>query len=219
MISEYKYIFFDVDGVVLPSINYYMNLFRDVAETLGAPKNVPDEFYRRNIGVKLENWMVNIVPAKNHHRIRALFVEKNTDTTEDHQFPLIERTKETLLAIKENDKKSCFISTKHRESMDLMIKSNELESIIDFSISGDEVKNYKPDPEGIIRSLEYFSAMPDEAVLIGDSLHDLGAARNANVKFIGVLSGICTEDDWEHEKVPYIPTIKEICGGNQDYLK
>jgi phosphoglycolate phosphatase-like HAD superfamily hydrolase len=210
MISKYKYILLDVDGVVLSSINYYLDLFRNIAESLGASKSIPDEFYKKNIGVKIITWMTNIVPEENHHKIKELFIAKNRDTAENHQFPIIEGTKETLLKIKENNQKSCFISSKTRASMNSVIKYYNLEPLIDFSISGDEVKNFKPDPEGIIKTLKYFNAKSDEAIFIGDSLHDLGAARNANVNFIGVLSGICTKSDWELEKVSHVSSIKEI---------
>ena len=210
MISKYKYILLDVDGVVLSSINYYQDLFRNIAESLGASKSVPNAFYKKNIGVKIMTWMTHIVPEENQHKIKELFIAKNRDTSENHRFPIIEGTKETLLKIKENNQKPCFISSKTRESMDSVIKYYNLDPIIDFSISGDEVKNFKPDPEGIIKTLKYFNAKSDEAIFIGDSLHDLGAARNANVKFLGVLSGICTKSDWEFEKVSYVPSIKEI---------
>jgi len=152
----------------------------------------------------------NIIPSENHHKIRDRFLKKNKDTMESFQFPIIEGTKGVLLKIKERDQKSCFISTKYRESMNSMIKYYNLESIVDFSISGDEVENFKPDPEGIIKTLEYFNAKPNEAIFIGDSMHDLGAARNANIGFIGVLSGICNKADWEFENVPYVPSIKDI---------
>ena len=210
MISNYKYILLDVDGVVLSSINYYMDLFRDIAESLGASKNIANEFYKKNIGVKINTWMINIVPEENHQKIKDLFIAKNRDTAENHQFPIVEGTIETLLKIKENHQKSCFISSKTRESMNSAIKYYNLESLLDFSMSGDEVKNFKPDPEGIVKTSKHFNAKPDEAIFVGDSLHDLGAARNANVRFIGVLSGICTKSDWELEKVSYVPSVKEI---------
>jgi phosphoglycolate phosphatase-like HAD superfamily hydrolase len=210
MISGYKYVLFDVDGVILSSIDYYLGLFRDIAETLGASEDIPDEFYKRHIGVKIMTWMVQIIPAQNHDRIKGCFFEKNTDSSEHHQFPLIEGTKETLLRIKRNNQNSCFISSKTRASLDVMIRCNHLASLLDYSISGDEVKNFKPDPEGIIRSLEHFNGGPGEAVFIGDSLHDLGAARNGNVAFVEVLSGICSKTDWQREEVPYVSSVKDL---------
>ena len=87
MFSNYKYVLLDVDGVVLSSINYYMELFRDIAESLGAAQNIPNEFYRKNIGIKITTWMVKIVPEENHYRIRELFFEKIRDTMKMTNFP------------------------------------------------------------------------------------------------------------------------------------
>jgi phosphoglycolate phosphatase len=210
MISNYKYVLLDVDGVVLSSVDYYAGLLRDVAECLGASKTISNQFYKRFMGVKLMEWMPTIIPTENHPKIRDVFFEKNKDTSESHSFPMIEGAKDFLIKIKKNNQKACFISTKYRESMDLMIKNYHLESLLDFSIAGDEVENFKPDPEGINKALNYFKAEPNEAVFIGDSLHDLGAARNAALEFIGVLSGICDKSDWKNENVPYVLTIKEL---------
>jgi len=210
MISNYKYILFDVDGVILSSVDYYIGLLRDVAETLGASKTISDDFYKKNMGVQLISWFPSIVPTKNHPKLREVFIEKNKDTSENHQFPMIEGAKEVLLKLKGNNQKFGFISTKYREAMNLMLKHYRLDSLLDFSIAGDEVENFKPDPEGIHKALNYFNAKPEEAVFIGDSLHDLGAARNAHIEFIGVLTGICEKEDWERENVQHVPTIKEL---------
>jgi pyrophosphatase PpaX len=210
MISNYKYILLDIDGVLLASIEYYTELLRDVAEALEAPKTISDEFYKKHMGVRLLTWMPDLIPSQNHHKIIDAFIKKNKDTAEGYQFPMIEGAKEVLLNIKENSQKTCFISTKYRTSMDLMIKHYQLESLLNFSIAGDEVVNFKPDPEGINKALNHFNADPKESIFIGDSLHDLGAAKNANIGFIGVLSGICEPSDWEVESVPYVPTIKEL---------
>jgi len=210
MISHYKYILLDIDGVLLSSVDYYLKLLRDVAETLGAPKNISDAFYKTHMGVKLFTWLPNIIPPENQPKITEAFLEKNKDAVESRLFPLIQGAKEVLGALKENNQKTGFISTKYRASMDLMITAYHLDVLLDFSIAGDEVANFKPDPEGIHKALRHFNANPAEAVFIGDSLHDLGAARNAGVEFIGVLSGICEKADWELECVPYVPTINEI---------
>jgi len=210
MISDYTYILLDVDGVVLASVDYYTELLRDVAEALGASKTISDEFYKKHMGVKLMTWIPDIIPSENHPKLRKVFLEKNKDTAVNHSIPMIQGAKEALIKIKENNQKTCFVTTKYREAMDVMIEKYHLESLFDFSIAGDEVENFKPDPEGIHKVLNHFNAKPDEAVFIGDSLHDLGAARNANISFIGVLSGICDESDWKREHVPYVPTLKEI---------
>lgn len=197
MISNYNYIFLDVDGVILDSIQYYLNLIRSVAEALGADPAIEEEFYRHRLGVKLEHWMPQIIPSENHDKMIPLFLMSNQDAVFDRDvFPLIEGTFEALGVLKKQEKKICLISAKRRAAMDVMLKSHELDGYVDFSVSGDDVRNYKPDPEGIMRAMDYFCAPPNKVVFIGDSLHDMGAAANAKIDFIGVTSGVCSEDDW-----------------------
>ncbi len=45
----------------------------------------------------------------------------------------------------------------------------------------------KPAPDGILRLLRRWNAVPSDAVMVGDSVHDVGAARAAGV--FGVLVG------------------------------
>jgi phosphoglycolate phosphatase len=207
MISKYKYILLDVDGVILSSINYYTELFRDVSESHGAQNDVSDDFYKSHIGVELDKWVPKILPKENHHKFEIAFLERINNPVGEQNIPLIDGVGETLEMIKNGNKKIAFISTKPRKAMNSMLQRYSLHEFIDFSIAGDEVTKYKPDPEGIIKSLDYFKANKEEALFIGDSKHDLVAAQNASINFIGVLTGICTSEDWEFESVPYIPSL------------
>jgi phosphoglycolate phosphatase-like HAD superfamily hydrolase len=58
----------------------------------------------------------------------------------------------------------------------------------------DDVKNGKPDPEGLVQIIEPFLAIgisPDEIAMVGDSVHaDLPCAEDAGIGFIAAL-----EDD------------------------
>ena len=56
-------------------------------------------------------------------------------------------------------------------------------------LCGDTVPHRKPDPEPVLRALRERSVAPDQAVLIGDSVNDVRAARAAGVPVICVTYG------------------------------
>ncbi len=51
-------------------------------------------------------------------------------------------------------------------------------------IAGDDTKNHKPHPEPLERAIERMGGTKEQAVMIGDSDKDLGAAKNAGVDSI-----------------------------------
>lgn len=54
---------------------------------------------------------------------------------------------------------------------------------------GNSFETKKPGPEGLLRTLEEFSANPEETLLVGDSPVDIETARNAGVWACGVTYG------------------------------
>ena len=54
-------------------------------------------------------------------------------------------------------------------------------------ISGDEVKEHKPSPEGIELFINKFKIPKDKVLMIGDAPSDIKAARAAGVKVASVL--------------------------------
>jgi phosphoglycolate phosphatase/pyrophosphatase PpaX len=75
---------------------------------------------------------------------------------------------------------------KGRKSLDISLKLLGLESMFDVTISGDEVKNPKPDPEGVNKALHSLGATAVESIFIGDSDADIQAGQTAGVRTIGV---------------------------------
>jgi HAD superfamily phosphatase len=55
-------------------------------------------------------------------------------------------------------------------------------------IAMEDVRNHKPDPEGLIRALALAGYEPERASYIGDSVDDARCARAAGVPFIGVAA-------------------------------
>jgi pyrophosphatase PpaX len=56
-------------------------------------------------------------------------------------------------------------------------------------IASDSTTKHKPDPEPVLLALDRLSAIPDEAVFVGDSPYDMEAARGAGVHALGVAWG------------------------------
>ncbi len=54
-------------------------------------------------------------------------------------------------------------------------------------ITGDEVKEHKPSPEGIEIFLEKFNLKKENVIMVGDSPSDVKAAHAAGVKVASVL--------------------------------
>lgn len=61
----------------------------------------------------------------------------------------------------------------------------------EFSIvvSGDTLPVKKPDPQPLLHAAQYFDVLPQQALMIGDSQHDVEAARRAGFHVICVSYG------------------------------
>jgi HAD superfamily hydrolase (TIGR01549 family) len=66
--------------------------------------------------------------------------------------------------------------------IEAFLKANGIEKI--YTIGREDVDKLKPDPEGIYKILGHFKLSPDEAVLVGDTIHDVVSAKKAGLENI-----------------------------------
>jgi pyrophosphatase PpaX len=64
-----------------------------------------------------------------------------------------------------------------------------LARFIDVVVGADSVTKHKPEPEPVLLALERLGRRADEAVLLGDSPHDISSGNAAGVATIGALWG------------------------------
>jgi phosphoglycolate phosphatase len=62
-------------------------------------------------------------------------------------------------------------------------------------IGREDVKNPKPHPESILKALSLLNVNNENAWIIGDTILDLMAARDANINGVGVLCGYGKKED------------------------
>ncbi|EHQ60356.1 NUDIX hydrolase N-terminal domain-containing protein [Paenibacillus dendritiformis] len=73
------------------------------------------------------------------------------------------------------------LTGKSRRSYDISVRQLGLDAYIDASVTGDDVQQPKPHPEGIYQLLQTMGLAPNEIVWVGDSEADIAAGRSAGV--------------------------------------
>ena len=103
------------------------------------------------------------------------------------------------------------VSTKYRRRIVEVLKREGLAHLFDAVIGGDDVKQHKPHPEGLLEALERLECSPSSIVYVGDSVVDAELAKRAEVPLIVVLSGVTPREDFDKYKpLAVLESIREL---------
>lgn len=81
----------------------------------------------------------------------------------------------------------CAVFTgKGNRTTSITLRAFGLEPFFEMVVTGSDVSRHKPHPEGIHRVLDRCGVAPGDALMVGDSLSDLRAARGAGVRCAAV---------------------------------
>jgi HAD superfamily hydrolase (TIGR01509 family) len=93
-----------------------------------------------------------------------------------------------LLRFLRRQKVHCALFTgKGIHTTTITMQSFALMPYFEYVVTGNDVVNHKPAPEGIQKILDHFSLRKEEVLMVGDSVGDVKAAREAGVKVAVVL--------------------------------
>ncbi|MBX9744782.1 MAG: HAD family hydrolase [Chlamydiales bacterium] len=84
----------------------------------------------------------------------------------------------------------------------------------DYIQTEDDTVFYKPDSRVFQPALRWLAEnhiKPFEAVYVGDPLKDFEAAKGVGFKFIGVLTGITSAEEFAERQVPYVHQLSDLC--------
>jgi len=85
---------------------------------------------------------------------------------------------------------------KGKEATMVTLKKLEVEHYFDLIVTGDDVQNHKPSAEGILKFVNNFGMKNERVLMIGDSVSDVKASKEAGIKIASVLW-----DSYAHEQV------------------
>jgi phosphoglycolate phosphatase len=124
--------------------------------------------------------------------------------------PLLDDVHSLLAHLKNQGRLLAVATGKAREGLTRVWHETDMAGYFNSSICSDEAHS-KPHPQMLERLLHEFNLAPEQALMVGDSKHDLKMAANAKVDSIGVTMGV----DDRHELIKYNPkaivdSLKEL---------
>ncbi|MEO2055207.1 MAG: HAD-IA family hydrolase [Nitrospira sp.] len=185
---------FDLDGTLIDSkrdIAKSVNLtFRD----LGLPEK-PNETIYGYVGNGVRKLILDAVESTDAHLIdRALeifrghYLEHLLDET--RLYPGI---REVLNHY--NQMKIALVTNKPHVYAKKILEGLGVDKAFDFIIGSEPDTQLKPHPEMILKTLGVLDTPTSDAVMIGDSLNDIYAARSAGVRSCAVAYGFGNADE------------------------
>lgn len=192
---KYTTYLFDFDYTLADSSRGIVICFRNVLERHGHT-GISDEAIKRTIGKTLEDSfsiLSGITTPETLAEYKKEYV-KEADTYMTVNTFFFPETVTVLKTLKSQGAQIGIISTKFRFRIREMVDQHFPKDFFDIIIGGEDVKQAKPDPQGIKKALRRLHRRKSETLYIGDSTVDAETAQAAKVDFVGVLNGMTTRE-------------------------
>lgn len=175
-----KYIFFDMDGVLIEAKDWHYEALNKALRLFGIEISRDDHleiFDGLPTRVKLD--MLSLESNLSlglHSFINEMKQIYTTDLI--HQFCKPRFVHQYALShLKMDGYKMSVCSNSVGSTVNLMMQKSDLAKYLDVQFSADDVESPKPEPDIYLSSMKYFGAKPNECLIIEDNENGVKAAR------------------------------------------
>jgi len=191
MESRFKGIIFDVDGTLTFTNQLIFDSFNHITKKyLG--KSYSDEEIIALFGPTEDVILKEMCKEEYEHARKDYYTyyKNNHDIAQ-----LYDGIKELIIDINKAEILLSIFTGKGRTSALITLDELGLTHYFDLIVSGDDVENHKPSPEGIIKFLNKHKLNPKEVLMIGDSPSDIIAANESGVEIASVVWDSYAEEE------------------------
>lgn len=180
----YTSFLFDLDGTLINSNNHVIHCFQYAwQKNLGY--TLPISVITATFGIPLEKAIFDLDPNNAEQLLTTYREESNRRGDQD--ITMIPGAKDVLLELKKLGLKTAIVTSKKRVNAYRSMDHFGLSPFIDVFVGPEDTKKHKPDPDPIQICLKKLHSNPRNALMIGDSPHDIAAGKAADCDTCGVL--------------------------------
>ncbi|WNO61169.1 HAD-IA family hydrolase [Rheinheimera sp. MMS21-TC3] len=192
--ADVSLVIFDWDGTVMDSIGRIVSSMQAAARLAKLP--VPSDFaVKQIIGISLDPAFDILFPGLSQTQRQQLFnhyrqqyLEYDTTPT-----PLFNGVEQVLQQLKDKNVKLAVATGKARKGLQRMFAETGLAAYFDTSRCADEAQS-KPHPDMLEQILQQLDIPAAQAVMVGDTSHDMKMAQTIAMPRIGITHGVHGRD-------------------------
>ena len=191
MKSRFKGIIFDVDGTLTFTNQLIFDSFNHITKKYLGRSYSDDEIIA--LFGPTEDVILKEMCKEEYESARKdyyAYYKNNHDIAR-----LYDGIKELIIDINNSGILLSIFTGKGRTSALITLDELGLTNYFDMIVSGDDVENHKPSPEGIIMFLSKHNFDPKEVLMIGDAPSDIIAANECGVEIASVVWDSYAEDE------------------------
>jgi phosphoglycolate phosphatase len=203
MNDQFELIIFDWDGTLIDSVHWITECLQQSARDCGLP--VPEARLARSvIGLSLERAMGTLFPEAAPADLQPLMAayHRYYDARILGQGDMFAGVPDLLDALRRKGYKLAVATGKTRNGLEQALTATGCAGWFHATRAANETAS-KPDPLMLLQLMEELDVLPERTLMVGDSVHDLQMARNADIDAIGVAGGA---NDWE-ELLAFFPLL------------
>ena len=185
----------DVDGTLVDSVPDLTYCVDEMMKQLNMPThgeakvrnwvgNGVERLVRRALIGKLEGEPDEALYEKAY----PIFIELYSENTSKRSC-LYPGVKQGLEYLKSEGYKMGCVTNKAAQFTEPLLKDLGVSDYFSIVISGDTLEKKKPDPMPLLHAAKYFNVAPEQALMIGDSISDVKAARAAGFRIACMTYG------------------------------
>jgi pyrophosphatase PpaX len=191
---RYTTVLFDLDGTLLDSIRLILECYRHTFAVHGMPAR-PEEELLRGIGTPLR---AQLAACSDDPRVVESMVATYRAWNHDKHDSSVAPYAGVVGCVRALDRAGVrlgIVTSKARPGALQGLSLMGLSALFPVLVCGEDVTNAKPHREPVDRALFLLNARSDEALFVGDSLHDMHAGRSAEVETGAALWGPFTREE------------------------
>jgi phosphoglycolate phosphatase len=189
---------FDLDGTLVDSPRGIVTTFAAVFAQLDLP-TVDSPTIRGTIGLPLPSAFAKVLGAPEDEPVVAACVELYHSTFRKIVLPMATQlvfpgVYDGLQSLREDGFRLAVATSKFIGNAEALLTAAGLREEFSVVVGADQVSKPKPDPESGFLVLRRLGVAPANAVMVGDTTHDIHMAHGAGMSSVGVTYGVHSVD-------------------------